>query len=270
MRSRGVCPTSGSPVARKSSFAFAVLLAWRIISSCHCFRTSCWATLPLLREPPPPQGVPSPTPGPHGGRTIPQTPILEGVQERHEDPGPAGPDRMADGDRTAMDVDLRVVDLELSLTGDDLDGKGLVDLKQVDVLHLQSSLLYGLSRRRDRAHRHDGRLDVGPAPPPAVSPENSPAVPAPPSRKIALSLASLSSVVSGRGCSSWANRTGSPLACGMETGMISSLNFPVLIASAALCWLIKACRSCSSRLILNFSAIRSPRKPMRCPVPGEG
>src|SRR3989304_4999504 len=128
MRSRGVCPTSGSPVARKSSFAFAVLLAWRIISSCHCFRTSCWATLPLLRETLHHQGVPFPTPGPHGGRTIPQTPILEGVQERHEDPGSAGPDRMADGDRTAMDVDPRVVELQFPLTGDDLDSKRLVDL----------------------------------------------------------------------------------------------------------------------------------------------
>src|SRR3972149_7741190 len=110
------------------------------------------------------QGISLPTTGPHRGHTVPQTPILEGVQERHEDPGSTGPDGMADGDRSAMDVDPRVVELQFPLTGDDLDSKRLVDLEQVDVLHLESSLLYGLSRRRDRAHRHEGRLHVGPAP----------------------------------------------------------------------------------------------------------
>ena len=56
---------------------------------------------------------------------------------------------------------------------------------------------------------------------PSLTPEALPAVTVPPWRNGVGSLASASSVVSARGCSSLSTTTGSPLRCGIVTGTIS-------------------------------------------------
>ena len=84
---------------------------------------------------------------------------------------------------------------------------------------------------------------------PSLTPDALPAVTEPPSRNGAGSLASASSVVPPRICSSSATTTGSPLRCGIVTGAISSAKMPSAWDFAARCWLRKAKASWSSRLI---------------------
>src|SRR3954465_10170732 len=52
------------------------------------------------------------------------------VDERRRDAGAAGPERVADRDRAAVDVDLVEVDAGLALPREDDGGEGLVDLEQ--------------------------------------------------------------------------------------------------------------------------------------------
>src|SRR5688500_863000 len=54
--------------------------------------------------------------------------------ERAEDARARGADRVADGDRAAVDVDLLLVDVEHPDRGKRHGGEGLVDLPQVDVV----------------------------------------------------------------------------------------------------------------------------------------
>ena len=56
--------------------------------------------------------------------------------------------------------------------------------------------------------------------------------------------------------------------CGMGTGTISSLNFPSAIALLARAWLRNATSSCSSRVILYFSARSSVAVPISMPLKG--
>ena len=61
---------------------------------------------------------------------------------------------------------------------------------------------------------------------PSLRPEALPAVTVPFFRNAGLSLAKPSNVVSGRGCSSVATSNGSPLRCGICTGITSLANKP--------------------------------------------
>ena len=72
---------------------------------------------------------------------------------------------------------------------------------------------------------------------PSFTPEALPAVTVPPSRNGVGSLASPSSVVWGRGCSSCSTVTGSPLRWGTVTGVISLVSRLSSIAAAARRWL---------------------------------
>jgi hypothetical protein len=58
--------------------------------------------------------------------------------------------------------------------------------------------------------------------------------------KAGFSAASFSAVVPGRGYSSLSTISGSPFFCGIDTGTISALNRPSLIARTARCWLSAA------------------------------
>src|SRR6266511_954580 len=75
-----------------------------------------------------------------------------------------------------------------------------------------------------------------------------------PSRvKAGLSLASDSTVVSGRICSSSLTTIGSPRRCGSSTGAISSAKTPFFWAEAARWWLAAPNASCSSRLMFSLA-----------------
>ncbi len=92
---------------------------------------------------------------------------------------------------------------------------------------------------------------------PSLRPEEFPAVTVPPALNAAGSLASISSVVSGRGCSSSSTRVVGPLRRGTSTGTTSCANRPARNASPARRWLSSAKRSCSSRVIPWRSATTS-------------
>ena len=89
---------------------------------------------------------------------------------------------------------------------------------------------------------------------PSLMPEALPAVTVPFSLTTARSLVNFSSVVSARGCSSLSTMMGSPLRCGIMTGVISSLKNPDACAAWVRCWLRSAKASWSARLMLNCSA----------------
>ena len=72
----------------------------------------------------------------------------EGVSEA----GAGAAERVAEGDRAAVDVEPLLVDPELAGAGEDLGGEGLVDLDQVDLVERQAG---GVERPADR--RRPGR-----------------------------------------------------------------------------------------------------------------
>src|SRR5215207_2109550 len=83
------------------------------------------------------------------------------VEERDQDAGARGADRMADGDCAAVDVhDLRVP-AHVLVDGERLRREGLVRLDEVEVLDLPAGPLERLARGRDRAGAHDRRIDAG-------------------------------------------------------------------------------------------------------------
>jgi hypothetical protein len=70
-------------------------------------------------------------------------------------------DRVAEGDRAAVHVDLREVRAELLLPGEHDRGERLVDLDERDVVELHARLVERVARRRDRCGQHVHRV-VGP------------------------------------------------------------------------------------------------------------
>ena len=88
-----------------------------------------------------------------------------------------------------------------------------------------------------------------------------PAVTVPSLPNAGLRRASFSADVS-RGPSSVSKRMGSPLRWGTSIGTISALNLPAAMAASALAWLFAAHSSCSSRVMPELAAVKSPRQPM--------
>ena len=83
----------------------------------------------------------------------PRSPHLVG--QRQHDAGAAHPDRMAQRDPAAVDVQPVSVELQLALAGDHLRGERLVDLDQVDIGEREPGRLEHLLRGRDRPDAHD-------------------------------------------------------------------------------------------------------------------
>jgi hypothetical protein len=95
---------------------------------------------------------------------------------------------------------------------------------------------------------------------PLLSPGAFPAVIVPSLRKAGFSLPRLSSVVSGRLCSSLAKLSG-PLRPLISTATISASNLPAACAAEKRFWERSAHRSCWSRLIWYFVAKSSVCQP---------
>src|SRR3954453_12988343 len=86
--------------------------------------------------------------------------LLHLVQERDQDAGAGGADRMADRDRAAVDVHDLGVPAHVLVDRASLRREGLVRLDEVEVLDLPAGFLERLARGRDRAGSHDGRVDA--------------------------------------------------------------------------------------------------------------
>ena len=83
------------------------------------------------------------------------------VHQRHHQPRAAHPQRMAERDRSAVDVDALGVDSQLAHDGHALRRERLVQLDQVDVADRDAGALEQLSHRRDRPDAHHARINAG-------------------------------------------------------------------------------------------------------------
>src|SRR5262245_32802833 len=85
------------------------------------------------------------------------------VKEGGGEAGAGAAERVAEGDRAAVDVEPLLVDPELADAGEDLRGEGLVELDQVDLVELEAGGGEGTGDRLDRADPHVGGVDAGDA-----------------------------------------------------------------------------------------------------------
>jgi len=86
---------------------------------------------------------------------------LQFVEEGGNDPGPGGPDRVAEGDRSPVDVHLRPVEAELTAIGKRLRGERLVDLDEVERLDREVDPLEQPADTDHRGEEQPLRLDLG-------------------------------------------------------------------------------------------------------------
>src|SRR6185295_10155712 len=80
--------------------------------------------------------------------------------QRRQDPGSGAAERVAEGDRAAVDVQPLLVDPELADAGEDLGGERLVDLDQVDLVEAQAGGVERPSNRGHRPHSHVRGVDT--------------------------------------------------------------------------------------------------------------
>ena len=83
------------------------------------------------------------------------------MEQGGHDPGAARADRVAEGDRAAVHVDLRPVEAELAAVGQGLSGERLVDLDQVERLDRQLDPLEQPADAGDRGEEQPFRGDLG-------------------------------------------------------------------------------------------------------------
>src|SRR5712691_11718304 len=86
---------------------------------------------------------------------------VHGVDQGGHQPGAAGPERVADGDGAAMDVDFVQVGAGFALPGEHDAGERLVDLEQVDVADGQPGFAEYLAGGRDDGGEHHDRVVGG-------------------------------------------------------------------------------------------------------------
>ncbi len=94
----------------------------------------------------------------HGLQPVAATGALQFAEERRHQARPGGADRMAQGDRAAVDVDPLVGGPGLLHPGQHHGREGLVALEQVDVLDRQAAALQRVPGRPDRAGEHPDRV----------------------------------------------------------------------------------------------------------------
>ena len=87
--------------------------------------------------------------------------VCEAVEQRGRDPGAGHAERVPEGDRAAVDVELVDVDAELAVGRDHLRGERLVDLDEVDVVDRHAGARQRLRERLDRPEAHDLRGQPG-------------------------------------------------------------------------------------------------------------
>src|SRR5512134_1959548 len=94
-----------------------------------------------------------------GGDASFRAPAAHFVEERRRDPGAGGADRVAERDRSAVDVDAAEVEGEIARAGNDLGGEGLVELDEVDVGQAELRPGEQSADRRHGADAHPRRVD---------------------------------------------------------------------------------------------------------------
>jgi len=83
------------------------------------------------------------------------------MQCGHDQTRAGSAERVADGNRAAIDVDLGRIPAHLLVDGNGLCGERFVDFHQVQVLCSPAGLLQAQLGRRHRTHAHDARIETG-------------------------------------------------------------------------------------------------------------
>jgi len=83
---------------------------------------------------------------------------LQLIDQRAQNHGAGGAQRVAHGNCAAIDIDLVVRHLHLFHEAHHHGGEGFIDFKQVDLVNRHAGLGQGLARGRHRAGQHDGRV----------------------------------------------------------------------------------------------------------------
>ena len=211
--------------------------------------TGTLAAISASPWPPPPHSAAAPMPPPRR---------LQLQREVQHDPGAGHPDRVAERDRAAVDVDLvRSTSSSRALAMPTAANASLISTRSRSAACTPSfSQAFAIAfagwltaawspARRPRRARRSRPASSGPAPrplpcsspPPRRAPSEicdaEPAVIVPSLPNAGRSFASASTVVSPRTPSSSSTTTGSPLRCGTSTGTTSSTKTPFFHASAA-------------------------------------
>src|SRR5579863_8856157 len=80
------------------------------------------------------------------------------MQQGDRDPRSGAANRMAEGDCPTVDVQLRGIEMQFAVAGQDLSGEGLVEFYQVEVGHAKLMLLLHLAQRRYWTNPHNARI----------------------------------------------------------------------------------------------------------------
>src|SRR5580704_17417148 len=65
---------------------------------------------------------------------------------------------MPERNRTAVDVELRTIEMQLPVASQDLGCKGLIEFDRVEIRHSQLMFFFQLTQRRHWADSHDSRI----------------------------------------------------------------------------------------------------------------
>src|SRR5688500_19939058 len=91
----------------------------------------------------------------HRDQTVARAAAAHLAEELHGELRAGRAERMAERDRPAVHVHLRLVETELAHDRKRLSGECLVELDQVDVGEREAGALESLRHRDDRTHAHD-------------------------------------------------------------------------------------------------------------------
>src|SRR5204863_1954780 len=91
---------------------------------------------------------------------VPSAAAAELVQQGHYEARPAHPERMAERDRAAVDVDALGVEAELADHDQALRCERLVELDEIEVLNLHPRAIEQLPNRRHGPDSHHPRIDA--------------------------------------------------------------------------------------------------------------
>ena len=86
-------------------------------------------------------------------------PLQHFVQQRDGDARASAADRMAQGNGPAIHIELAWIQVKLTIAGQNLGSKGLVQFNQIKVTGLEAMLLLEFPQGRHRTDTHGSRID---------------------------------------------------------------------------------------------------------------
>ena len=81
------------------------------------------------------------------------------MHERNGDARAGAPDRMAESNGPAVDVETVSVEMKFAIAGEHLGGEGFIELDEIEVRELEDVLLLELANGWDWADAHDAWID---------------------------------------------------------------------------------------------------------------